>query len=159
MSVLGFVFCAIKARKTQTMQDDTKHLVEFARFMRGISSPEFEEVDNICVPKEFFDNPFCIQHVLPLYFHVTRVSPKTSIAKLKEMFHCGSELATGPLQFRSITIPLRYNSAPYGFVTILPLLFPTLLVLRPFGGYFLPDGSITQSPRPIIATAAISHRP
>ena len=59
----------------------------------------------------------------------------------------------------SRTIPRSHNSATYGFDTILPLLFATLLDLRPFGGYFLPDGSITQSPRPIIATAAISHRP
>ena len=87
-------FCSHRFQKILTMQDDTKHLVEFTRFMRGISSPDFEEVDNICVPKEFFGNPFCIQHVLPLYFHITRVSAKTSIAKLKEMFHCGSELAT-----------------------------------------------------------------
>ena len=67
------------------------------------------------------------------------------------------ELA-GALQFRKGTIPQRNNSAKYGFVTILPFLFATLLDLRPLGKDFLPDDSITQSPRPIITTAAISHR-
>ena len=52
-------------------------------------------MDNICVPKEFFVDTFCILHILPIDFHITRVSNKTSIAQLKRMFHCGSELAMG----------------------------------------------------------------
>ena len=38
---------------------------------------------------------------------------------------------SGPLQFRSITIPLRYNSAPYGFDIILQLLFASVLDICP----------------------------
>ena len=75
------------------MQDHTQHLAEFTLFLKGTSTPEFEEIDSVCVSKEFFNNTFCIRHVLPLYFNITRVSSKTSIAQLKGMFHCGSELA------------------------------------------------------------------
>ena len=71
----------------------------------------------------------------------------------------GTCVDAGPAQFREVTIPRSHNSATYGFDTILPLLFATLLDLRPFGGYFLRDDSIPQSPRPIITTAAISHCP
>ena len=75
------------------MQDGDQHLADFTLFLKGTSTPEFAEVDSICVPKEFFVNTFCILHILPLYFHITRVSSKTPIARLKRMFHCGSELA------------------------------------------------------------------
>ena len=75
------------------MQDFTEHLAEFTLFLKGTSTPEFEEIDSICVSKEFFNNTFCIRHVLHLDFLITRVSSKTSIAQLKGMFHCGSELA------------------------------------------------------------------
>ena len=71
---------------------DGASLLEFALFLKGESSPEFREIDSICIPREFFMNPSCVRKILPLYFHLTRSSKPTSTAELKRTFSCGAAL-------------------------------------------------------------------
>ena len=71
---------------------DQRHFISFTLFLKGETPPEFAELDSICLSKEFFNDQFCIQKVLPLYFHFTRNNEKIPIAKLKRLFGCGADL-------------------------------------------------------------------
>ena len=73
------------------MQQNNDHAT-YSLFLKGVSCPEFREVDARCVPRQLLNEAARLRTVIPLYYHLTRTNPKEPIAKLKRMFCCGAEL-------------------------------------------------------------------
>ena len=64
----------------------------YSLFLKGVSGPQFRDIDAHCVPRTLLNNAAPLRTVIPLYYHLTRVNAKETFDKLKHMFRCGSEL-------------------------------------------------------------------
>ena len=64
---------------------------EYSLFLKGVSLPEFQEIDAHCVPHQLLNDAAGLRTVIPLYYHLTRRNAKEPFAKLKRMFCCGAE--------------------------------------------------------------------
>ena len=56
------------------MQDGDKHSVDLTLFLNEVSTPEFEEVDNVCAQSNSLSTRSASHLILRFYFHITRVS-------------------------------------------------------------------------------------
>ena len=78
---------------SNNMTADAKHFLDYANFLQGERSPEFVDVDSVCLTPELLKDPENLREVVPLYFYLTRnTSKQMSVASLKKSFKCGSDL-------------------------------------------------------------------
>ena len=66
--------------------------MNFVRFLRGESLPEFEHIVRHRAPNEHRNDPTCFTQILRLYNRLARTNNGLSFTKLKLVFRCGAVL-------------------------------------------------------------------